>query len=130
MRKILILLLLLGLLSSCSPALSDNFDADLIDEKIQLVLEALHERDSQKLLDLSSNELKTALEGSLDEVFSLVQEAGDFEKISRISKADFYDKSSDKLYALCKVKVNYSEKSLVYTMSFTEGNLLAGLFLR
>lgn len=129
MRKTLIYLLALLLIVGCGSSLGENFDEDQIDKNIQRVLGSLHSKSDEELFSLSTEELSAALRGSTDQVYSLVEEAGDYKNIIKTSKADFTDPKNETTYALCKVKVEYENKNILYTMSFTEDSLLAGLFL-
>ncbi len=131
MKKISFILIILILFTSCSPSLSDGFDKGTLEYKVALIIGYLEEEATDKLHVESTVTLKEGLtEETMDTVYELLKEAGEFEEILKISTSSTTDKNSKEEFAVSVVKTKYSLKEITFTMSFTKQYKLAGLFLK
>ncbi|HZK09554.1 MAG TPA: DUF3887 domain-containing protein [Clostridia bacterium] len=131
MKKISFILLVLILLTSCSAPLSEDFDEKMIEDKVGLILDYLNNKQTDKLLELSTVTLKDGLtEETMSTVYGLLEEAGKFEEIISISNGSTTDKNTKEEFALSIIKTKYELKEITYTMTFTKQYKLAGLFMK
>ncbi|NLY36501.1 MAG: DUF3887 domain-containing protein [Tissierellia bacterium] len=131
MKKISFILIILILFTSCSPSLSDGFDKGTLEDKVALIIGYLKEKATDKLHEESTVALKEGLtEETMNAVYELLEEAGEFEEILKISTSSTTDKNSKEEFAVSVVKTKYSLKEITFTMSFTKQYKLAGLFLK
>lgn len=131
MKKIALLIIILVLLSSCAQALDKSFSEEKLDETIYLVLDNLHLKDSQAIREMSIDLLAEGLtDATMETVYNLLEEAGPFKEIEKITRASMKDKDMDEIIAVCSIKVAYENRTYLYTMSFTQDYKLAGLFFK
>lgn len=128
----LLILVCIFALSACGKnKLSDEFNQERVEEAVKNVVDMVNQGDIEGIQELSNEEMKEAMtEDVLNQVFDAVKEFGDYKEITKIDVAGVEDKASGQPIAIAVVKVKYSEKDVIYTISFDIDMKLAGLYLK
>lgn len=121
-----IVLICITILSGCgSKGLSDNYDEDKVTEKAKEVISFINNEETDAILEISSAEMKEVMtKDTINKVYEILEEAGDFEKIESISLKEKDD------FAVTIIKTKYKEKDFTYSISFNKEMELAGLYLK
>lgn len=131
-KFMLVFVLALVLLVGCSGQdLADSFDEEEVMDKAERVVTILNEGDSEALLEMSSPELKAALtDETLEEIYGVINEAGEFKEIRDDNIAGDEDEETGEKYAVVSIKAEYKKGNFIYTISFNEDMELAGLYYK
>ena len=80
---------------------------------------------------LCNDEMKKAMTDDIfDQVSDTLKEFGEYKEISKIDLTEVKDKVSKKPIAVAILKVKYTNKQVMYTISFDTDMKLAGLYLK
>lgn len=135
-KKIGILVLLLVVctfsLSACGKKeLSSEFDPEEVEELAISVVEMVNNEDTEGIKSLCNDEMKKAMTDNIfDQVSDTLNEFGEYKEISKIDLTEVKDKVSKKPIAVAVLKVKYTNKQVIYTISFDTDMKLAGLYLK
>lgn len=129
---ILVIILGITLLTACSePELSEGFEREEIEAKGKEVIDIVNRGDGEALLEMSDDRMREALdEATMDEMFSTIEEAGEFKEIQDVQIAGNEDTETEEDFGVAVIKAKYQEESYVYTITFTKDKKLAGLFYK
>ena len=135
-KKIGILVLLLVVcafsLSACGKkGLSSEFDPEEVEELAISVVEMVNNEDTEGIKSLCNDEMKkTMTDNIFDQVSDTLKEFGEYKEISKIDLTEVKDKATKKPIAVAILKVKYTNKQVMYTISFDTDMKLAGLYLK
>ena len=129
---IFVLATIMVFLSGCKGTyLSSEFDEDKVEEKTNVVVTLLNNKDTEKIRDMSTIELRDALTDSvIGQVYEEIDKAGEFKQIKDIAISGSEDPKTDEEFAVVTAKAGYKKGDLIYTISFNKELKLAGLFYR
>ena len=135
-KRIGLLILLLVVctfsLSACGKkALSSEFDPEEVEELAISVVEMVNNEDTEGIKSLCNDEMKKAMTDDIfDQVSDTLKEFGEYKEISKIDLTEVKDKATKKPIAVAVLKVKYTNKQVMYTISFDTDMKLAGLYLK
>ncbi len=129
---VIILMTMIFVLSACNgPYLSDNFDENQVEAKAEKVIALLIIKGTEKIRDMSTEELKHALtDGVFVQIYEDVQKVGNFKQVKDISVSGSVDKKTKEEFAVVTAKAGYKKGDLIYTISFNKDLELVGLYYR
>lgn len=119
-------------LSACGKKkLSSEFNKEEVEELAISVLEMVNNEDTEGIKSLCNDEMKkTMTDNIFDQVSDTLKEFGEYKEISKIDLTEVKDKVSKKPIAVAILKVKYTNKQVMYTISFDTDMKLAGLYLK
>ena len=135
-KRIGLLILLLVVctfsLSACGKkALSSEFDPEEVEKLAISVVEMVNNEDTEGIKFLCNDEMKKAMTDDIfDQVSDTLKEFGEYKEISKIDLTEVKDKATKKPIAVAVLKVKYTNKQVMYTISFDTDMKLAGLYLK
>nr|WP_300004146.1 DUF3887 domain-containing protein [Tissierella sp.] len=121
-----------SLLTACSKAsLNEGFDEGQVKLAAEEVIDLVNKEDSEKILAMSSDEMRSALsEEVLASIYKDMEGAGDFKAIKSQSIGGHKDKDSEEEFAIASVLAEYENKNYTFTITFTKDMKLAGIFYK
>lgn len=128
----LLLVVLLFVLSACGDSkLPSEFDQKKVEESAANVVDMVNSQDTKGIQEISNEEMKQAMtDNVLSQVFDTVKGFGEYREISKIDLTGIKDKSTNKSIAVAVLKAKYTDKNVIYTISFDTDMKLAGLYLK
>lgn len=111
--------------------LSNEFDENQIKEKAVDVLNMVNQIDIKGIKNICNNEMKKSMtDEALNQIFDIVKQSGEYEEISKIYVMGIEDKSSNKPFGAAVLEVKYTNRDLLFTISFDTDMKLAGLHMK
>lgn len=111
--------------------LSNEFDENQIKEKAVDVLNMVNQIDIKGIKNICNNEMKKSMtDEALDQIFDIVKQSGEYEEISKIYVMGIEDKSFNKPFGAAVLEVKYTNRDLLFTISFDTDMKLAGLHMK
>ncbi|MGO3751679.1 MAG: DUF3887 domain-containing protein [Peptoniphilaceae bacterium] len=131
-KIIVCLIVCVTLLTGCTGSgLSDNFDEEEVREQAKEIITIINNENSEELLEMSTEESREALtKATLEEVYTSINEGGEFNKFEDISVAGHEDESSEEEFAVVVVNSKYENKNFTYTITFDKEMKLAGFYYK
>lgn len=128
----LLLLICLFTLSACGRSkLSSEFDQVEVEELATNIVNMVNKEDAEGIKELYNEEMKQAMTDEvLNQVFDIVKEFGEYEKITKIDVTGIKDKASDQPFAVAVINAKYTDKKAIYTITFDTDMKLAGLYIK
>lgn len=108
---------------------SKIFDIEVLNQKVELVIDCLNTDNYEQLMTISNDLMKQSL--SYEELNSAILslgELGDFKSITRTNFSEV--KNKKEIMAVGEIVALYEQKSVTYTISFDEDMKLAGLYMK
>lgn len=108
---------------------SKIFDIEVLNQKVELVIDCLNTDNYEQLMTFSNDLMKQSL--SYEELNSAILslgELGDFKSITRTNFSEV--KNKKEIMAVGEIVALYEQKSVTYTISFDEDMKLAGLYMK
>ena len=91
----------------------------------------VNNEDTEGIKSLCNDEMKKAMTDDIfDQVSDTLKEFGEYKEISKIDLTEVKDKATKKPIAVAVLKVKYTNKQVMYTISFDTDMKLAGLYLK
>lgn len=133
MKRIFFLLFLFLFVTACAAGtdLPEGFDEETVRTASEEALDMLHNKDTEGLRERMTDEMRESLhDEAMEQVYVFLDDAGAFDTVEDIEMGSATHKESNQELAICALKAKHEEKSITYTLSFTEDMKIAGLFLR
>lgn len=108
---------------------SKIFDIEVLNQKVELVIDCLNTDNYEQLMTFSNDLMKQSLGyEELNSAILSLGELGDFKSITRTNFSEV--KNKKEIMAVGEIVALYEQKSVTYTISFDEDMKLAGLYMK
>ncbi|WP_343208499.1 DUF3887 domain-containing protein [Anaerolentibacter hominis] len=135
-KKIALLFVLAGLMASltgCATAkLADGFDAEQVESSGKEVIELLHNRDYQTIIDRSREDLRAdvTVDSLKEQIDPKLDKLGNFVEYKKVVTGGSKDKTTDEDYGTAMITAKYEDGKATYTISFDKENNLVGFYMK
>lgn len=115
-----------------SEALSSKFNEATVKSTAESVVSLVNSGDYQKVSDMVSDSLKTALSADVlkNAVSPVLAKAGDFDSISSDTVSGIVDTKTQKEFAVSVVMAKYKNQTVQYTISFDTDMKIEGFYIK